>query len=98
MAMRRAAFFPMGEQVPSKLERLIELVDEAIEGGQKVIVFSYFRTVIEQVMLALGNTSSWTQLLVQFHRLCAKVLLINSKLDKRRSCVSWTDTSSRNWT
>jgi SNF2 family DNA or RNA helicase len=55
MAMRRAAFFPMGEQVPSKLERLIELVDEAIEGGQKVIVFSYFRTVIEQVMSALGN-------------------------------------------
>jgi SNF2 family DNA or RNA helicase len=45
----------MGEQVPSKLERLIELVDEAIEGGQKVIVFSYFRTVIEQVMSALGN-------------------------------------------
>jgi SNF2 family DNA or RNA helicase len=55
MAMRRAAFFPIGEQVPSKLERLIELVDEAIEGGQKVIVFSYFRTVIEQVMFALGN-------------------------------------------
>jgi SNF2 family DNA or RNA helicase len=55
MAMRRAAFFPMADQIPSKLERLLELVDEAIEGGQKVIVFSYFRTVIEQVMAALGE-------------------------------------------
>ena len=55
MAMRRAAFYPMGDQIPSKLERLIELVDESIAGGQKVIVFSFFRTVIEQVMAALGE-------------------------------------------
>jgi len=55
MAMRRAAFHPMGQQVPSKLERLIELVDEAIAGGQKVIIFSFFRTVIEQVIFALGE-------------------------------------------
>jgi SNF2 family DNA or RNA helicase len=40
---------------PSKLERLLELVDESIESGQKVIVFSYFRTVIEQVVQALGD-------------------------------------------
>lgn len=53
MAMRRAAFNPMLDQIPGKLERLIELVDEAIESGQKVIVFSYFRTVINQVMQAL---------------------------------------------
>lgn len=55
MAMRRAAFHPLGDQIPSKLERLIELVDEAIAGGQKVIIFSFFRTVIEQVMQALGS-------------------------------------------
>jgi SNF2 family DNA or RNA helicase len=55
MAMRRAAFNPMQEQIPGKLERLIEIVDEAIESGQKVIVFSYFRTVIDQVMKALGD-------------------------------------------
>lgn len=55
MAMRRAAFHPMGDQIPSKLERLLELVDEAIAGGQKVIIFSFFRTVIEQVMQALGS-------------------------------------------
>ena len=55
MAMRRAAFNPMQDQVPGKLERLVELVDEAIESGQKIIVFSYFRTVIDQVMKALGD-------------------------------------------
>jgi len=55
MAMRRAAFNPFNDLTPSKLERLIELVDESIASGQKVIVFSYFRTVIEQVMLALGE-------------------------------------------
>jgi SNF2 family DNA or RNA helicase len=55
MAMRRAAFSPQPDMQPSKLERLIELVDESIDSGQKVIVFSYFRSVIEQVMQALGE-------------------------------------------
>jgi SNF2 family DNA or RNA helicase len=45
----------MNDQIPGKLERLIELVDEAFESGQKVIVFSYFRTVIDQVMKALED-------------------------------------------
>jgi SNF2 family DNA or RNA helicase len=40
---------------PSKLERLVELVEESIDSGQKVIVFSFFRSVIEQVMQALGE-------------------------------------------
>jgi SNF2 family DNA or RNA helicase len=55
MAMRRAAFIAQPNMVPSKLERLLELVDESFESGQKVIVFSYFRSVIEQVMQALGE-------------------------------------------
>ncbi len=55
MAMRRAAFSAMPDMQPSKLERLLELVDESIESGQKVIVFSYFRSIIEQVMHALGE-------------------------------------------
>jgi SNF2 family DNA or RNA helicase len=41
--------------LPSKIERLIELVEESFESGQKVLIFSYFRTVIEQVMQALGE-------------------------------------------
>lgn len=55
MAMRRAAFAAQPNMLPSKLERLIELVDESIGSGQKVIVFSYFRSVIEQVIQALGE-------------------------------------------
>lgn len=55
MAMRRAAFSAAPDMQPSKLERLIELVEESFESGQKVIVFSYFRSVIEQVMQALGE-------------------------------------------
>ena len=55
MAMRRAAFSAAPDMQPSKLERLLELVDESFESGQKVIVFSYFRSVIEQVMQALGE-------------------------------------------
>ena len=55
MAMRRAAFSAQPNMIPSKLERLLELVDESFESGQKVIVFSYFRSIIEQVMHALGE-------------------------------------------
>ena len=55
MAMRRAAFSAQPDMQTSKLERLIELVDESIESGQKVIIFSFFRSVIEQVMHALGE-------------------------------------------
>jgi SNF2 family DNA or RNA helicase len=55
MAMRRAAFSAQPNMKPSKLERLLELVEESFESGQKVIVFSYFRSIIEQVMQALGE-------------------------------------------
>jgi SNF2 family DNA or RNA helicase len=55
MAMRRAGFDAQPGMLPSKLERLLELVDESIESGQKIIVFSYFRSVIEQVMQVLGE-------------------------------------------
>jgi len=55
MAMRRAAFSAQPNMIPSKLERLIELVEESFESGQKVIVFSYFRSIIEQVMQVLGE-------------------------------------------
>lgn len=55
MAMRRAAFVPMQGFRPSKIERLIELVDEAHQAGQKVIVYSFFRSVISYIALELGD-------------------------------------------
>lgn len=55
MAMRRAAFIAAPDMQPGKLVRLLELVEESFESGQKVLIFSYFRSVIEQVMQALGE-------------------------------------------
>jgi SNF2 family DNA or RNA helicase len=55
MAMRRAAYSAQPNMIPSKLERLLELVDESFESGQKVIIYSYFRSVIEQIMYSLGE-------------------------------------------
>ncbi|MEU1185449.1 SNF2-related protein [Streptomyces sp. NPDC005820] len=53
MAMRRAAY-AVPEQ-SAKLQRLRELVAEAAGNGLKVVVFSYFRSVLETVREALGD-------------------------------------------
>ena len=53
MAMRRAAFDPGTVKGSAKLRRLVEIVSEAADGGRKVIVFSYFRDVLETVAEAL---------------------------------------------
>lgn len=51
MAMRQAAMVAGGQS--QKLQRLIELVEEAEENGRRVIVFSYFRSVLDQVVMSL---------------------------------------------
>ena len=53
MAMRRAAFDPGTAKGSAKLRRLAEIVGEAADGGRKVIVFSYFRDVLETVIEVL---------------------------------------------
>jgi SNF2 family DNA or RNA helicase len=53
MAMRRAAFDPGTAKGSAKLRRLVEIVSEAADGGRKVIVFSYFRDVLETVIEVL---------------------------------------------
>ncbi|WP_425827426.1 DEAD/DEAH box helicase [Streptomyces fractus] len=53
MAMRRAAYARPAES--AKLERLRELVREAAESGQKVVVFSNFRDVLGAVRGALDT-------------------------------------------
>jgi SNF2 family DNA or RNA helicase len=39
----------------AKLNRLVDIVEEATEDGRKVVVFSFFRTVLDTVMTALGD-------------------------------------------
>ncbi|MFF9350595.1 DEAD/DEAH box helicase [Streptomyces sp. NPDC014734] len=52
MRMRRAAY--ARPATSAKLNRLRELVAEAVESGLKVVVFSYFREVLSTVGQALG--------------------------------------------
>jgi hypothetical protein len=47
MAMRQAAMTQGG--MSNKMQRLIELVKEAEDNGRRVVVFSFFRTVLDQV-------------------------------------------------
>ena len=55
MGMRMAAFKPLVGERTSKMERLLELVDDATENGKKVIVFSYFTSVIFDIAKELGE-------------------------------------------
>ena len=54
MAMRRAAFLTDNPADSPKLTRLGEIVDEATDNNRKVIVYSYFRDVLDRVHAALG--------------------------------------------
>lgn len=56
MGMRKAGMKPIRDGVaPNKLERLLELVSEAFESGEKVIIFSYFKDVLNLVTASLGD-------------------------------------------
>ena len=51
MTMRQAAM--LGGPKSIKLQRLVEIVGEAEDNGRRVVVFSYFRDVLDQVARAL---------------------------------------------
>lgn len=53
MAMRQAAF---ASDNSAKLERLVEIVEEAAQEGRKVVVFSFFLGVLAAVERRLGRT------------------------------------------
>lgn len=55
MRMRRAAWVGGSRSESPKLNRLVELVDEAYENDSKVIVFTFFKDVIETVIDELGD-------------------------------------------
>ncbi len=54
MEMRRAAFLTENPADSPKLTRLLEIVEEATDNDRKVIVYSYFRDVLDRVHAALG--------------------------------------------
>ncbi|MFC6238018.1 DEAD/DEAH box helicase [Longivirga aurantiaca] len=55
MAMRRAAFDAVPVTAATKMARLLELCDEAAANGHKVLVFSFFRDVLDKVAESLGS-------------------------------------------
>ena len=55
MAMRRAAYAPGRPADSAKLGRLVEIIEEASANGRKVVVFSYFRDVLETIASVLGD-------------------------------------------
>ncbi|HEY9472986.1 MAG TPA: DEAD/DEAH box helicase [Mycobacteriales bacterium] len=55
MAMRRAAYQTSTPKKSAKVRRLLEIVGEAAENGRKVVIFSYFRDVLETVRRAIGG-------------------------------------------
>ena len=57
MAMRRAAFAGEDRRHSAKLNRLLEITSEATANGRKVVVFSYFRGVLDTVSAALGSVA-----------------------------------------
>lgn len=56
MAMRRAAYLTDVPRAAAKTARLVEIVTEAGVDGQRTVVFSYFRAVLDQVAAALAAT------------------------------------------
>ncbi|WP_251150849.1 DEAD/DEAH box helicase [Cellulosimicrobium sp. Marseille-Q4280] len=55
MAMRRAAFAVEHAEDSAKVRRLVEIVAEATQNGRKVVVFSFFRDVVDLVARVLGD-------------------------------------------
>jgi SNF2 family DNA or RNA helicase len=55
MAMRRAAYASGDPSSSAKLRRLVDIADEAGDNGRKVVVFSYFRDVLDLVCRTLGD-------------------------------------------
>jgi superfamily II DNA or RNA helicase len=58
MAMRRAAFEAAAVAESAKLQRLMEIVDEAADNGWKTVVFSSFLDVLRAVDQALDGRSA----------------------------------------
>lgn len=57
MSMRQAAYPVAGQAKSAKMERLLEIVDEAEDNGVKIIVFSFFKNVLDAVRREVPGTA-----------------------------------------
>jgi SNF2 family DNA or RNA helicase len=57
MAMRQAAYVPGTAMGSQKLARLVDIVEEATANDRKVVVFSFFRRVLDLIADELGDVA-----------------------------------------
>lgn len=57
MAMRQAAYLPGTAVASQKLARLVEIVEEATANNRKIVVFSFFRRVLDIVSEELSDVA-----------------------------------------
>src|SRR5262249_32699001 len=57
MAMRQAAYVPGSGRGSQKLARLVDIVEEATANGRKIVIFSFFRRVLDVVAEELGDVA-----------------------------------------
>jgi SNF2 family DNA or RNA helicase len=57
MAMRQAAYVPGTAAASQKLARLVDIVEEATANDRKVVVFSFFRRVLDVITDELGKVA-----------------------------------------
>jgi superfamily II DNA or RNA helicase len=81
MAMRQAAFAAATPRGSAKLARLLQIAEEAMANGRKVVVFSYFRSVLATVTAALGAHAG------------AAITGDMSSADRQRSIDAFTDSA-----
>jgi SNF2 family DNA or RNA helicase len=55
MKMRRAGFYGQTPKKSEKLEQLLDICEEAHENGHKVLIFSFFKSVLKVVQQHLGD-------------------------------------------
>jgi SNF2 family DNA or RNA helicase len=58
MTMRQAAYVPAVREGSAKLARLLDIVEEGAANGRKIVVFSFFRRVLQTIADAIDDLSA----------------------------------------
>jgi SNF2 family DNA or RNA helicase len=81
--MRRVSFLQDDMTASSKMLRLMELCDEAVDEGRKVVIYSFFRETIDKVVACLGSK-------------CAGVITGDTKVELRQGIIDKFSEEGRN--
>ncbi len=81
--MRRVSFLQDDMTTSSKMLRLMELCDEAVDEGRKVVIYSFFRETIDKVVACLGSK-------------CAGVITGDTKVELRQGIIDKFSEEGRN--